>query len=182
MPPAPGREIATFGAGCFWCVEAVYQRLDGVERVESGYSGGHVDHPTYKQVCGGDTGHAEVCQITFDPAKIGFDELLEVFFSVHDPTTLNRQGDDVGTQYRSVVFHHSPQQKAAAEAAVKALTEAKAYASPIVTEISPFSRFWKAEDYHQDYFNQNGGQPYCRMVVAPKVEKFMKKYKDKLKK
>lgn len=180
MPPAS--EVATFGAGCFWCVEAVYQRLHGVAKVESGYSGGRVERPTYQQVCGGETGHAEVCQITFDPAQISFNDLLEVFFSVHDPTTLNRQGEDVGTQYRSVVFHHSAQQKEAAEAMVKRLTADRVFADPIVTEISPFSAFWKAEDYHQNYFNLNGGQPYCRLVVGPKVEKFTKRFKDRLRK
>jgi len=174
--------LATFGAGCFWCVEAVFKELDGVLTVESGYSGGKVENPTYRQVCNGETGHAEVCQIRYDPAKIGFDELLEVFWKTHDPTTLNQQGADHGTQYRSVVFHHDEKQRELAEAYKKKLDASGAFDAPIVTEIVPFTRFWKAEDYHQDYFAQNPDQPYCQMVVRPKVEKLRKVFGDKLKK
>jgi peptide-methionine (S)-S-oxide reductase len=175
-------EVATLGGGCFWCIEAVFQELKGVTSVVSGYSGGTLDNPTYKQVCGGDTGHAEVCQITFDPKKVTYAELLEVFWKVHDPTTLNRQGHDVGTQYRSVIFTHSEAQKTQAEKYKKELNGAGAFDRPIVTEITPFKKFWKAEDYHQNYFKNNPGQGYCQFVVAPKVEKFRKVFKDKLKK
>lgn len=175
------KAIATFGAGCFWCVEAVFQQLEGVEKVESGYSGGHVKKPTYKEVCTGNTGHAEVIQITYDPNIISFEELLEVFWKTHDPTTLNRQGNDVGTQYRSVIFYHDENQKALAEKYKKKLEEEGVFDDPIVTEISPFTEFYVAEDYHQNYFNENGGQPYCSFVIAPKVEKFKKVFKDKLK-
>jgi len=180
--PSGPLETATFGAGCFWCVEAVYQRLEGVVTVESGYSGGGVAAPTYRQVCAGDTGHAEVCRIQFDPAKISFDELLEVFWKSHDPTTLNRQGNDSGTQYRSIVFYHDGTQKALATEYKRKLDEAKLWPDPIVTEISPAGPFYKAEAYHQNYFNDNPDQGYCRMVVAPKVEKFEKIFKKKLKK
>jgi peptide-methionine (S)-S-oxide reductase len=173
--------IATFGAGCFWCVEAVFQQLKGVVKVESGYSGGDVPDPTYKMVCMGNTNHAEVCQITYDPTQISFEELLEVFWTVHDPTTLNRQGEDIGTQYRSVVFYHTDQQKALTEAWIKKLNSEKVFPNPIVTEVSPFGVFYKAEDYHQNYFNQNGEQPYCRIVVKPKVDKFKKVFHEKLK-
>ncbi len=172
---------ATFGAGCFWCVEAIFQRLEGVTKVESGYSGGKIKNPSYKEVCTGTTGHAEVCQLTYDPNVISFEELLAVFWQTHDPTTLNRQGHDVGTQYRSVIFYHDEQQKALAEKYKKKLTEEKVFDSPIVTEISPFDTFFVAEDYHQNYFNQNGTQPYCSIVIAPKVEKFKKVFHDKLK-
>jgi peptide-methionine (S)-S-oxide reductase len=172
---------ATFGAGCFWCVEAIFQRLEGVTKVESGYSGGKIKNPSYKEICTGTTGHAEVCQLTYDPKVVSFDELLEVFWQTHDPTTLNQQGNDVGTQYRSVIFYHSDQQKALAEKYKKKLTDEKVFDSPIVTEISPFTTFYVAEDYHQNYFNQNGTQPYCSIVIAPKVEKFKKVFKDKLK-
>lgn len=175
-------EIATFGNGCFWCTEAIFQNLQGVEKVVSGYSGGHVDNPTYKQVCTGTTGHAEVIQITYDPAIISFDELLEVFWKTHDPTTPNRQGNDVGPQYRSAVFYHDEVQKEKAEKYKKELNAAGAYDAPIVTEITAFEKFYPAEDYHQNYFNLNGSQPYCSFVIRPKVEKFEKVFKDKLKK
>jgi peptide-methionine (S)-S-oxide reductase len=175
-------QLATFGAGCFWCVEAVFQQLDGVQKVASGYSGGKVDNPTYKQVTTGSTGHAEVIQVTYDPAVIRFEELLEAFWSSHDPTTLNRQGADVGTQYRSVIFYHTDEQKNLAESFKKQLNEEKAFGKPVVTEISPFTKFYVAEDYHQNYFNLNGDQPYCRVVIAPKLDKFKKVFKDKLKK
>ncbi len=177
-----GTELATFGAGCFWCVEAVYQRLEGVVAVESGYEGGRVDKPTYEQVCSGQTGHAEVCRIRFDPKKVTFDELLEVFWKTHDPTTLNRQGNDSGTQYRSVVFYHNDKQRELAETYKKKLNEAGAFKDPIVTEISPTKTFYKAEDYHQNYFNENPRASYCRFVVGPKVAKFKAVFKDKVKK
>jgi peptide-methionine (S)-S-oxide reductase len=174
-------QLATFGAGCFWCVEAIFQQLEGVQKVASGYSGGQVDNPTYKQVCSGTTGHAEVIQITYDPTKISFEELLEAFWSSHDPTTLNRQGADVGTQYRSVVFYHNEQQRTLAETFKKQLNDEKAFGKPVVTEVSPFTKFYVAEDYHQNYFNENGDAPYCRVVIAPKLDKFKKVFKDKLK-
>jgi peptide-methionine (S)-S-oxide reductase len=175
-------ETATFGAGCFWCVEAIFQRLEGVLTVKSGYSGGTVKNPSYKEVCNGTTGHAEVIQLTYDKRKISFDELLEVFWKTHDPTTMNRQGNDIGTQYRSAVFYHTREQKEKAEGYKKKLNEAKAYPNPIITEIVPFTNYYPAEDYHQNYFNQNGGQGYCQYVIQPKVEKFEKVFKDKLKK
>lgn len=175
-------ETATFGAGCFWCVEAFFQRLDGVKTVESGYTGGTVDNPTYKQVCEGTTGHAEVCHITFDPSKVSFDTLLEVFWKTHDPTTPNQQGADVGTQYRSAVFYHSDKQKELAEKYKKELDKAGAFEKPIVTEIVPFKKFWKADDYHQNYYNDNPNAGYCRVVIRPKLEKFEKVFKDRLKK
>jgi peptide-methionine (S)-S-oxide reductase len=178
---SPELAVATFGAGCFWCVEAVFQRLDGVESVTSGYSGGPTPNPTYQEVCTGTTGHAEVCQIRYDPMKISFEDLLEVFWKTHDPTTLNRQGNDEGTQYRSVVFYHDNQQKALAEAYKKKLDEAGIWPNPIVTEISPLINFYKAEDYHQNYFNDNPYQGYCRVVIQPKVEKLKKVFADKLK-
>jgi peptide-methionine (S)-S-oxide reductase len=172
--------LATFGAGCFWCVEAAFQQLKGVSSVVSGYSGGTVKNPTYEQVCTGRTGHAEVCQIEFDPEKISYEELLEVFFEIHDPTTLNRQGNDVGTQYRSVVFYHDENQKKIAEE-VKAELDAKGiWKNPIVTEITSFTEFHKAEEYHQDYFRNNPNQPYCRVVIKPKIDKFEKVFKLKL--
>lgn len=177
-----GFDTVTFGAGCFWCVEAVFQQLDGVISVTSGYSGGSVDNPTYKQVCEGTTGHAEVCQVVYDPQKISFKDLLEVFWSTHDPTTLNRQGNDVGTQYRSAVFYHNDQQKQLATEYKKKLDESGAFKSPIVTEIAPFNKFYAAENYHQDYYNLNGSQPYCNFVIKPKVEKFRKVFGEKLKK
>lgn len=174
-------ETATFGAGCYWCTEAQFQQLQGVEKVESGFSGGHVDNPTYKEVCDGTTGHAEVCNISYDPSLISYDELLAAFWTCHDPTTLNRQGNDVGTQYRSAIFFHNAEQKQKAEAYKKQLNDEKAWSSPVVTEIVPFKRFYKAEDYHQNYYNANGSQPYCTFVVKPKVDKFKKVFKDKLK-
>ena len=177
-----GKEVATFGAGCFWCVEAVFQRMVGVEKVESGYAGGKVANPTYKDVCTGLTGHAEVCNITYDPKKVSFEELLEVFWKTHDPTTLNRQGNDVGTQYRSSIFYHNAEQKAIAEKYKKELDASGAFDRPIVTTLEPYTEFYVAEDYHQNYFNQNGYQPYCQFVVKPKVEKFEKVFKGKLKK
>ena len=175
-------QVATFGEGCFWCTEAVFQRLNGVVRVESGYSGGTVPNPSYDAVCTGKTGHAEATQIFFDPKIISFKELLEVFWKTHDPTTLNRQGADVGTQYRSVIFYHNDEQKKLAEEYKQKLEAEKIWKDPIVTEISPFKNFYKAEDYHQDYYNRNGSQPYCTFVITPKIEKFEKVFKDKLKK
>lgn len=175
-------DTATFGAGCFWCVEAVFQRLKGVQSVASGYSGGHVDNPTYQQVCSGQTGHAEVCHIAYDPKQISFLELLEVFFQTHDPTTLNQQGADHGTQYRSAIFYHNDEQKRLAEKVKNELNASGAFSNPIVTEITPFKKFYKAEDYHQNYFNDNGKQPYCSFVIKPKLEKFKKVFKEKLKK
>jgi peptide-methionine (S)-S-oxide reductase len=174
-------EVATFGAGCFWCTEAQFQQLKGVEKVESGYSGGQTSNPTYKDVCTGSTGHAEVCNIYYNPAAITFDELLAAFWTSHDPTQLNRQGNDVGTQYRSVIYYHNEEQKRKAEEYKKKLNDEKAWDKPVVTEISPFGTFYKAEDYHQNYYNENGSQPYCTFVVQPKVEKFKKVFKDKLK-
>ncbi|QDS87513.1 Peptide methionine sulfoxide reductase MsrA [Rosistilla ulvae] len=176
-------QVATFGAGCFWCVEAVFQRLEGVEKIVSGYMGGRVPNPTYKMICTGRTGHAEVCQITFDPAKVSFDTLLEVFWKTHDPTTRNRQGNDVGTQYRSVIFYHNDEQKEIATNYKHKLNKANAFpGGPAVTEISEAEIFYPAEDYHQDYFNQNPGQGYCQFVVAPKVKKFQEIFGDKAKK
>lgn len=174
-------ELATFGAGCFWCVEAIFQRVEGVEKVVSGYAGGHIKDPSYNEVCQGTTGHAEVCQLSFDPAVVSFKELLEVFWQTHDPTTLNRQGNDVGTQYRSSIFFHSEEQKELAEKYKQKLDEAGVYADKIVTEIVPYDKMYVAEDYHQNYFNQNGSQPYCSFVIQPKIEKFQKVFKDKLK-
>lgn len=174
-------EIATFGAGCFWCVEAIFQNVKGVIQVQSGYSGGAVKNPSYKEVCTGRTGHAEVCQVTFDPRIISFSELLEVFFATHDPTTLNRQGADVGTQYRSAIFYHNDKQKELATLAVKAGNESGNWPDPIVTEVSPFDTFFRAEDYHDDYFQLHGEQPYCQMVIRPKVDKFRKKFSEYLK-
>lgn len=178
---AANLETATFGAGCFWCVEAVFQRLKGVESVASGYSGGKAANPTYEQVCTGTTGHAEVCQITYDPRQLSFEQLLEVFWKTHDPTTLNRQGNDVGTQYRSVVFYHSEEQKKLAQQYKARLDSSGAFPAPIVTEIAPFTVFYKAEDYHQNYYRENPSQGYCRMVIAPKMEKFEKVFAEKLK-
>lgn len=175
-------DTATFGAGCFWCVEAVFQELNGVMSVTSGYMGGHVKNPTYKEVCGGQTGHAEVAQIVYDPSKITFAELLEVFWKTHDPTTLNRQGADAGTQYRSVVFYHSDEQRVEAEKYKKDLDSSGAWDKPMVTEISKAEIFYPAENYHQDYFNQNGEAAYCQFVIRPKLDKFRKVFADKLKK
>ena len=174
-------ELATFGAGCFWCVEAIFSDLKGVESVVSGYSGGDVQDPTYEQVCSGNTGHAEVIQIKFDPDIISYTDLLQVFWETHDPTTLNRQGNDVGTQYRSVIFYHSEIQKKLAEQYKKQLNDGNTWSKPIVTEIKPFTKFYKAEGYHQDYFTLNPNKPYCSLVIAPKVEKFKKQFSDKLK-
>ena len=174
-------DTATLGAGCFWCVEAIFQQLKGVEKVVSGYSGGQIKNPSYKEVCAGTTGHAEVCQLYYDPSVISFEEILEVFWQTHDPTTLNQQGADKGTQYRSAVFYHSEEQKQKADFYKGKLTEQKVFDNPIVTEIVEFTNFYPAEDYHQNYFNENGEQGYCRMVVQPKVEKFKKAFKDKLK-
>lgn len=179
---AAQREVATLAGGCFWCVEAVFNDLQGVESAISGYAGGNVPNPSYEQVCTGTTGHAEAVQVTFDPAVVTFRQLLEVFFSIHDPTTLNRQGNDVGTQYRSAIFYHSPEQKATAEDVIREFTAARMWGNPIVTEVTPFTAFYPAEDYHQRYFEHNPDQPYCRAVVAPKVAKFRKQYVSRLKK
>jgi peptide-methionine (S)-S-oxide reductase len=178
-----GKELekATLGGGCFWCTEAVYLELKGVVDVKPGYSGGHVKNPSYKEVCNETTGHAEVVQITFDPEVVSFSEILEVFFVTHDPTTLNRQGNDVGTQYRSAIFYHSETQKQTAQKVIKLLTKDKVYNKPIVTEVTAFSAFYPAEDYHINYFARNKNQPYCQFVVAPKVEKFRKVFKEKMK-
>ena len=170
------REIAVFGGGCFWCLEAVFRRMEGVLSVESGYMGGTQAEPTYKQVCSGNTGHVEVVRIAFDPSVVSFGELLEVLFTIHDPTTLNRQGNDLGTQYRSVIFYTSDEQRAEAEKYIAELEQGKAYDAPIVTAMEAASTFWKAEDYHQEYFDNNRSQPYCQFVVAPKVQKFEKKF------
>ncbi len=175
-------DTATFGAGCFWCVEAIFLQVEGVKHVASGYMGGNRENPSYEQVCSGATGHAEVVQLVYDPSKVGFVSLLEMFWSVHDPTTLNRQGADVGTQYRSVIFYHSEAQKKLAEEYKKKLTASGAFSAPVVTEISPASKFYIAENYHQNYYNENGAQPYCSIVIRPKVEKFKKVFSDKLKK
>ncbi|MDY7393821.1 peptide-methionine (S)-S-oxide reductase MsrA [Aureibaculum sp. 2210JD6-5] len=177
-----GNELATFGNGCFWCTEAIFQQLEGVSKVESGYAGGSVKNPTYKEVTTGTTGHAEVIRLSFDPKVISYTELLEVFFSTHDPTTLNRQGADVGTQYRSAIFYHNEEQKNAAEAMLAALEKENIFDDPIVTEITALNNYYPAEDYHQNYYNNNKNQGYCRAVINPKLEKFKKQYKDKLKK
>jgi peptide-methionine (S)-S-oxide reductase len=174
-------EVTTLAGGCFWCLEAAFGQLRGVERVESGYTGGRVPNPSYERVCTGTTGHAEVVQVTFDPALISFADLLHVFFTIHDPTTLNQQGGDVGTQYRSAVFYHSPEQKAEAERVIAELTAEKVWDDPIVTEVEPLARFYPAEEYHRDYYRRNPDQGYCRAVVAPKVAKVRKLYFDKLK-
>jgi methionine-S-sulfoxide reductase len=174
-------EVATFGGGCYWCIEAVFQRLNGVEKVESGFSGGQVKNPTYREVCTGTTGHAEVIQISFDTTKISFAEILKVFFTMHDPTTLNQQGNDIGTQYRSAVFYHNENQKKITEEIIAELNKVQAYPNPIVTEVAKFDVFYKAEDYHQNYYNDNSGEGYCRFVIQPKIEKFEKIFKDKIK-
>jgi peptide-methionine (S)-S-oxide reductase len=179
---ANGQEVATLGGGCFWCLEAVYDELQGVEHVESGYAGGQVVNPTYEQVCSGRTGHAEVVQVTFDPAIVSFKEILEIFFTIHDPTTLNRQGADVGPQYRSAIFYHSPEQKVTAEQVINEINAAHIWDAPIVTEVSSLETFYLAEDYHQEYFQRNPGQGYCRVIIAPKVAKFRQKYLSRLKK
>lgn len=180
-PVASSLDTATFGNGCFWCTEAVFQELKGVQKVVSGYSGGSVKNPSYKAVCTGTTGHAECLQITYDPSVITFDELLEVFWQTHDPTTLNRQGNDVGTQYRSVVFYHNEEQRAKAQGYKEELNKSGAWDNPVVTTLEPLTIFYPAEDYHQNYFNDNPEQGYCQYVIRPKVEKFRKVFKDKLK-
>lgn len=179
---SPGQqETATFGTGCFWCTEAIFQQLKGVIKVTSGYSGGYVANPTYEQVCEKNTGHAEVVQVLFDPKQISYDELLEIFWQTHDPTTLDRQGNDVGPQYRSVIFYHSAEQKEKAERYKAELDKSGAFPDPIVTAIEPYKNFYSAENYHQDYYRNNGRQPYCQLVIRPKVEKFEKVFKDKIK-
>jgi len=181
MASQNNKEVATLGGGCFWCLEAVFADLIGVEKVESGYSGGAAVDPTYRQVCSGTTGHAEVVQVTFDPKVISFKEILEVFFSIHDPTTPNRQGADMGTQYRSAVYYHNPEQKTITEQAIKEVNAEGIWAAPIVTEVAPFSKFYKAEDYHQNYYKGNPEQMYCQLVIKPKVVKFRKRFIEKLK-
>lgn len=176
------REVATLAGGCFWCLEAVFDDMRGVESVESGYMGGTVDNPTYEAVCDGDTGHAEVVQLKFDPEVVSFPEILQVFFVIHDPTTKDRQGNDAGTQYRSAIFYHTPEQKAAAERVMNEIASAQIYRDPIVTELAPVSKFYIAENYHQEYFVRNPRQPYCQAVVAPKVAKFRKHFTERLKK
>ncbi len=180
-PAEPALQTATFGGGCFWCTEAVFQQLRGVHSVTSGYSGGPEKNPTYRQVCSGTTGHAEVIQLTYDPQVVSYDELLEVFWKTHDPTTPNQQGNDIGPQYRSVVFHHNDEQRRLAEHYKQELDASGAFRAPIVTEISPFTEFYPAEDYHQRYYELNPDQTYCRFVIGPKVEKFQKVFQDKLK-
>jgi peptide-methionine (S)-S-oxide reductase len=175
-------DTATFGTGCFWCTEAIFQQLEGVQQVTSGYSGGFTENPSYKEVCSGTTGHAECLRVIYNPAVISYDELLEVFWQTHDPTTLNRQGADVGTQYRSVVFYHNDKQKMLAEKYKAALDKSGAWEKPIVTTLEPMKKFYSAEDYHQNYYNDNQGQGYCQFVIRPKVEKFEKVFKSKLKK
>jgi peptide-methionine (S)-S-oxide reductase len=178
----PGKEIATLAGGCFWCLEAVYDQMKGVESVESGYIGGDPPNPTYEQVCSGRTGHAEAVRIVFDPKVVRYRELLEVFFAIHDPTTLNRQGNDAGTQYRSAIFYHSLEQKAVAEEVIAEFTREKVFGNPIVTQLVPAGAFYVAEDYHQEYFENNPSQPYCSYVVSPKVAKFRKQFAEKMKK
>ena len=174
-------QTAVLGGGCFWCIEAVFDQLEGVESVESGYMGGKNPNPTYQQVCGGDTGHVEVVRVTFDPKQISFNDMLDVFFTVHDPTTLNRQGNDVGTQYRSVIFYTSDEQKRQAEEAIENLNRSRAYSSPVVTAVEPAKDFFVAEKYHQEYYANNSSQPYCQFVISPKMKKFQQKYGAKMK-
>jgi peptide-methionine (S)-S-oxide reductase len=174
-------EVTTLGGGCFWCTEAVFSQLKGVEEIKPGYSGGNVENPSYEQVSTGKTGHAEVAQITFDPAVISFKEILQIFFSTHDPTSLNRQGADIGTQYRSVIFYHDDEQKAIAEQVIKDFSDEGAFDAPIVTQVEPLKTFYKAEDYHREYYNRHPEQPYCRVVIAPKIAKFRQLYLSKLK-
>jgi peptide-methionine (S)-S-oxide reductase len=181
MQAHPETAVATLGGGCFWCLEAVFRDLRGVERVVSGYAGGHLSNPTYEQVCTGATGHAEVVQVTFDPRVLAFRELLEVFFAIHDPTTPDRQGADVGPQYRSVIFYHSPEQQETAQQVIAELNAAGVWDGPIVTEVAPAGAFYPAEAYHQEYYARNPGQPYCRVVIDPKVAKFRRQFRDKLK-
>ncbi|MFX0184271.1 MAG: peptide-methionine (S)-S-oxide reductase MsrA [Candidatus Hodarchaeota archaeon] len=175
------KEIATLGGGCFWCLEAIFNDIQGIEKVESGYSGGSIVNPSYEEVCTGTTGHAEVVQIEFNPKIISFQEILEIFFSIHDPTQLNRQGSDIGPQYRSVIFYHSSEQKEEAEQKIFTLQEVKTWKNPIVTEVNPFEIFYRAEDYHQDYYRNNPKQPYCNLVISPKVFKFRQQFGHKLK-
>ncbi|OGF18243.1 MAG: peptide-methionine (S)-S-oxide reductase [Candidatus Eisenbacteria bacterium RBG_16_71_46] len=175
------REIASLAGGCFWCLEAVFEQIEGVESVASGYSGGQGESPSYREVCTGRTGHAEVVQVSFDPGRLSYRELLELFFAFHDPTTLNRQGADVGTQYRSAIFYHSPEQKAAAEQVIADFTRARTFDQPIVTEVAPFTAFFKAEGHHQGYYRQNSEQPYCRATITPKIAKLRSKYAARLK-
>ncbi len=175
-------EKATFAGGCFWCLEAIFQDVEGVKNVASGYSGGHVPNPGYEQVCTGTTGHAEAIQITYNPAQISYDELLEIFFQTHDPTTLNRQGNDEGTQYRSAIFYHNPQQKKLAEEMIAKLNASGSFENTIVTQVAPLEKFYPAEGYHQDYYKLNPNQPYCRLVIHPKLKKFKSRFKEKLKK
>jgi peptide-methionine (S)-S-oxide reductase len=182
IPQPQGREIATLAGGCFWCLEAVFDELRGVEDVVSGYSGGSTPNPSYEMVCTGTTGHAEAVQITFDSNIISFKQILQVFFTIHDPTTLNRQGPDTGTQYRSAIFYHTPEQKAIAEQLIAELESSRVWDHPIVTEVKPFERFYPAETYHQEYFRRNPDQAYCRIVIAPKVAKFRQHFLEKLKK
>ena len=181
MSATAGKEIATLSGGCFWCLEAVYDEVKGVDSVESGYMGGRKPNPSYEEVCSGETGHAEVVQITFDPQVVSYKELLEVFFVIHDPTTLNRQGNDAGTQYRSAIFYHSPEQKRVAEQTIRELESEKLFDNQVVTQVVPAEPFYPAEDYHREYFQRNQGQPYCQFVVAPKVAKFRRKFLDKVK-
>lgn len=180
MSSTAEREVATLGGGCFWCLDAVYRQLRGVEKVESGYAGGTKPNPTYKEVCGGNTGHAEVAQISYDPSEISYRELLDVFFTIHDPTTVNRQGADVGSQYRSIILTHSDEQARIAREAITEFTAEKVYEDPIVTQVQPLTTFYPAERYHQDYFANNSGQPYCQAVIAPKVAKFRRKFLEKM--
>lgn len=179
-PPPARVELATFGQGCYWCAEAVFQRLAGVVRVESGFAGGQVERPTYRQVCAGGTGHAEVIQVTYDPAKVRYEDLLEVFWKTHDPTTPDQQGNDVGPQYRSIILTHDARQRELAEAYRAKLDASGAFDAPIVTEIAPFTHFWRADDAHQDYYNRNSTQPYCRVVIGPKLEKLKKVFAERL--
>jgi peptide-methionine (S)-S-oxide reductase len=183
IPASSGgtREVATLGGGCFWCIEAVFAELKGVEKVASGYSGGTVENPSYEDVCTGRTGHAEVTQVTFDPNVLTYRDLLRIFFTVHDSTTLNRQGPDVGTQYRSVIFYHSDQQKRIADEVIREVEESRLWGRPVVTQVVPFQAFYRAENYHQQYFKNNRFQPYCLMIISPKVAKFRKQYRERLK-
>ena len=180
IPVATNTSLATLGGGCFWCLEAVYQQLEGVEQVVSGYAGGHVENPTYEQVCGKKTGHAEVVQLSFDPSRVSYRDLLEVFFTIHDATTKDRQGNDVGPQYRSVIFYHDDEQRRVAEEIIAELTAEHAFEAPIVTEVKPLTRFYAAENYHQNYFAQNSSQPYCAYVISPKLAKFRRKFAERL--
>ncbi len=175
------KEVATLGGGCFWCLEAVYEQLQGIEQVVSGYAGGHVENPSYQEVCTGKTGHAEVVQLTYDPDTVSFREILQVFFTIHDPTTRNRQGADVGPQYRSIILYHDEEQKQIAKDVIDEFESEGVWENPIVTEVEPLEEFYRAEDYHQEYYRNNPGQPYCQAVIAPKVSKFRKKFTEKLK-